>query len=178
MFGLDITKLFGAIITVALVVVGISFVGDLLVRPKKQETAAVAVAAKAPMAPKETKEAEEVVSVATLLSSADAAAGKKVSRKCKSCHDMTTKKKRGIGPPLWEIVQSRKGGDGNFKYSSAMAGMGGNWTYEDLDAFIASPKGFLRGTKMAFAGIKNAKDRANLIAFLRSLSDAPKPLPQ
>ena len=184
MFGLDFTKFFGAIIAVALAVTVISVVGDLLVRPKKQQVAAIqeattsTVATKAPVAPQEAKEVEKAISLAALLAGADAAAGKKVSRKCKSCHNLTAKKKRGIGPPLWDIVEARKGGNGKFKYSSAMADKGGTWSYEDLDAFIASPKGFMKGTKMAFPGIKKAKDRANLIAFLRSLSDAPKPLPQ
>jgi cytochrome c len=58
-----------------------------------------------------------------------------------------------------------------------MMGMGGKWTYEDLNKFLANPKGFIKGTKMVFAGVKKAKDRANLIAFLRSLSDSPKPMP-
>ena len=121
---------------------------------------------------------EKAIPVAIRLATANAAKGKKVSAKCKSCHDLTEKKKVRIGPPLWDIVQAGKGGTGKYKYSSAMSGMGGKWSYEDLDAFLASPKGFMRGTKMAFPGIKNAKDRANLIAFLRSLSNAPKPMPQ
>jgi cytochrome c len=175
MFGLDLKKLAGAIIAAGLAVVVIGFIGDMLVQPKKQETATMRFAAKAPAAP---KQAEKAVPLATLLASADATAGKKVSKKCKSCHDLTARKKLGIGPPLWDVIQSGKGGNGKFKYSSAMSGMGGKWSYEDLDAFIASPKGFLKGTKMAFPGIKNAKDRANLIAFLRSLSGAPKALPQ
>ena len=90
---------------------------------------------------------------------------------------MTARKKVGIGPPLWDIVQGAKGGNGRYKYSSPMGGMGGKWSYKDLDDFIASPKGFLKGTKMTFRGIKDEKQRANLIAYLRSLSNEPRPLP-
>lgn len=175
MSGLDFKKIAGAIVAVALVAMVIGIIGDTLVHPRKQKAATMTFAAKAPAAPKEVAKA---IPVAIRLATANAAKGKKVSAKCKSCHDLTAKKKVRIGPPLWDIVQAGKGGTGKYKYSSAMSGMGGKWSYEDLDAFLASPKGFMRGTKMAFPGIKNAKDRANLIAFLRSLSNAPKPMPQ
>jgi len=175
MFGLDFKMLAGAILTAGLTVMVIGFIGDMLVQPKKQKATTITTATSPPIA---AKEVEKVMSVASLLATADAAAGKKISKKCKSCHDLTVKKKRGIGPPLWDIVQAGKAGNGKFKYSSAMSGIGGKWSYKDLDAFLASPKGFMKGTKMAFPGVKKAKDRANLIAFLRSLSDAPKPLPQ
>lgn len=175
MFGLDIKKAFGAIVAVCLAVVVIGYVGDFLVHPRKHEAAAVAVAHKEPAAPKEE---EKAVPFATLLASADAAAGKKVSGKCKSCHDLTDKEKLRIGPPLWNIVGADKGRTDKFSYSSAVKDVGGKWTYNDLDHFLASPKDFLKGTKMAFPGVKNAKDRANLIAYLRTLSSDPKPLPQ
>ena len=175
MSGLDFKKLAAAIGAVALVVMVIGVIGDPLVHPRKHKAVTMTVAAKTPAAPKEV---EKAIPLATRLAAADAAAGKKISAKCKSCHDLTAKKKGKIGPPLWDIVQAGKAGVSTFKYSSAMTGLGGKWSYEDLDAFLASPKGFVRGTKMAFPGIKNAKDRANLIAFLRSLSNAPKPMPQ
>jgi cytochrome c len=174
MFGFDLKKLAGAILTAGLAVVVIDFIGDVLVQPKKQKAATITATAKPPSPPKEV---EKAIPVATLLATADVAAGRKSSSKCKSCHDLTAKKKVKIGPPLWDIVLAGKGSIGKFRYSPAMSGMGGKWSYEDLDAFLASPKGFMKGTKMTFAGIKNAKDRANLIVFLRSLSDAPKPLP-
>jgi len=175
MLGLDFKKLAGAIIAVGLVTMAIGFIGDMLVHPRKHEPATMTTAAKAPAAP---EEAEKEIPVAARLAAADSDAGKKVAAKCKSCHDLTEKKKSGIGPPLWDIVQAGKAGNGGFKYSPAMRGAGGKWSYEDLDAFLISPKGFLNGTKMAFPGLKDAKDRANLIAYLRNLSGAPKPLPQ
>jgi len=174
MFGSDLKKLVGAILATGLTVMVIGFIGDMLVQPKKQKATTMTAATSPPIA---AKEAAKVKSVASLLATADPAAGKKISKKCKSCHDLTAKKKRGIGPPLWDIVQAGKASNGKFKYSSALSGVGGKWSYEDLDAFLDSPKGFMKGTKMAFPGVKKAKDRANLIAFLRSLSDAPKPLP-
>ena len=174
MSGLDFKKITGAILIAALAVIVIGIIGDMLVVPKKHKAETMTFAAKAPAAPKAV---EQAVPVATRLAAADSGAGKKIAAKCKSCHDLSATKKVQIGPPLWDIVQAGKGSVGGFKYSSAMSGMGGKWSYEDLDAFLASPKSFLKGTKMTFAGIKDARDRANLIAYLRSLSAAPKPLP-
>jgi len=175
MFGLDLKKTAGAIVFTAVVAVAINFIGDNLVHPRKHHAGPMTFAEKAPAAP---KEAEKEIPIAVRLATADAADGKRISGKCKSCHDLTDKRKDGIGPALWDIVEADKGANGKFKYSSAMAGKGGKWTYEDLDAFIASPKGFVEGTKMTFPGIKNGKERADLIAYLRSLSNAPKPLPK
>jgi len=174
MFGFDLKKLTGAILVTGVAFLVIGFIGDALVVPKTQKAATVAVATTAPTPPKKI---EKVVSLAVRLANSNAKAGEKVSNKCKSCHDMTARKKVEIGPPLWDIVQASKAGNGRFKYSSPMGSMGGKWSYKDLDAFIASPRGFLKGTKMTFRGLKNEKQRANLIAYLRSLSSAPKPLP-
>jgi cytochrome c len=177
MFGLDLKKLTGAIVVAGLSAVVINAVGNALVVPKTQTAGTVTFAAKAPKAPKAPEVVEKVMPVSVRLASANVKAGKKLSKKCSSCHDFTGKKKVKIGPPLWDIVQGSKGGNGSFKYSSIMGSKGGNWSYEDLDAFIASPKGFMKGTKMTFSGIKDAQQRADLIAYMRSLSNAPKPLP-
>ena len=78
---------------------------------------------------------------------------------------------------LWNIVGAKKGGQKGFTYSKSMAKKGGAWTYDDLDAFLAAPKTYIPGTKMLFTGLKKPQDRANLIFFLRSLTDKPQPLP-
>jgi cytochrome c len=175
MSGLELNKIAGAVLTAALFFMVIGFIGDALVQPKKHSAASVTVtASKAPAAP---VKAEPLPPIAPLLASADVAAGKKGANKCKACHDLTSAKANKIGPPLWDIVSADKHAIGGYSYSKAMMGMGGKWTYEDLNKFLANPKGFIKGTKMVFAGVKKAKDRANLIAFLRSLSDSPKPMP-
>ena len=175
MSGLELNKIAGAILTTALVAMVIGIIGDALVYPRKHKSAEIVIAAKAPsLAPTE----EEILPIGPMMASANLAAGKKVANKCKSCHDLTKAKKNKIGPPLWDVVMAGKGGTSGHKYSKAMGSMGGQWSYNDLNAFIASPKKFLKGTKMTFAGVRSAKDRANLILFLRSLSDAPKPLPE
>ena len=105
------------------------------------------------------------------------AAGEKAANKCKTCHDLTNAKKIKIGPPLWDVVEANKGHVSAFSYSSGMKEAGGKWTYDDLNKFIHNPKDLVKGTKMTFAGVKDDKERADIIAFLRTLSDSPKPLP-
>lgn len=115
-------------------------------------------------------------SAIALLASADTDAGAKVSKKCAACHSFDQGGSAKVGPNLWDIV-GKPVASGEFKYSGALAGLGGEWSYDRLDAFLAKPKDFAPGTKMTFAGLKSAEDRANIIAFLRGLSSAPKPLP-
>ncbi len=114
----------------------------------------------------------------TLLASADPAAGEKVFSKCKACHNAEKGGANQVGPNLWNIVGAPIAHHEGFKYSSALAGKsGGKWTYEELDIYLTSPKSFAPGTKMTFAGLSKPDDRANVIAFLRSRSDSPPPLP-
>jgi cytochrome c len=135
-----------------------------------------------PEAPVETAapaepEVPAVSGIAALLAAADIDAGAKVSKKCAACHSFSKDGKNKVGPNLWDIVGKAIGGGAGYKYSGALAEMGGDWTYDNLDAFLTKPKDFAAGTKMSFSGIKGAEDRANLIAFMRGLSDNPKPLP-
>jgi cytochrome c len=114
----------------------------------------------------------------TLLASADPTAGEKVFNKCKACHNAEKGGANQVGPNLWNIVGAPIAHHEGFNYSSALAGKsGGTWTYEDLDTYLKSPKTFAPGTKMTFAGLNKPDDRANVIAFLRSRSDSPPPLP-
>jgi len=114
----------------------------------------------------------------TLLASADVAAGEKVFAKCAACHTANQGGANGIGPNLYATVGEAIGqGKGGFAFSDALKKKGGNWTFENLDHWLTSPREFAPGTKMTFAGLGNPEDRANVIAFLNSHSDAPKPLP-
>jgi len=180
----EINKIVGAILAVLLVSTVIDMIGDALVplEPPKAGVAAVpeVTTAKAPGVPtaKTTgAKTAEPASLAKLLASADAAAGKKIARKCSACHSLSKDGKNKIGPNLWNIVGAAKARNAGFKYSAAMRGTGGKWTYEALNAFIESPRAFLKGNKMTFAGVKKPRGRADLIAYLRSLSASPAPLP-
>jgi len=122
--------------------------------------------------------AEPVIEpIAPLLAAADAAAGEKAFKRCATCHTFEKGGPNKVGPNLYNVVGGNKGTGSGFAYSDALTAMGGDWSYADLNAFLAKPKDFLPGTKMTFAGVKKAQDRANIVAFLRQYADTPFPLP-
>ena len=113
-----------------------------------------------------------------MLASADVEAGKRVFAKCKSCHSVEQGGKNGIGPNLWNVVNANKASHEGFSYSDALKGMSDTkWTYSNLNAFLEKPREYAKGTKMSFAGLNKTADRANVVAYLRTLSDTPAPLP-
>ncbi|KGJ02801.1 cytochrome c [Paracoccus halophilus] len=114
----------------------------------------------------EAEAAEEGPDFATVMASADAAAGEKVFGKCKACHKLDGTD--GVGPHLNGVIGRAVASIGGFSYSDGMVAHGGDWTPEALQEFLADPKGVVKGTKMAFAGLKKIEDRANLIAYLES----------
>lgn len=113
-------------------------------------------------------------SLATLLAAGDAAAGEKVFAKCSACHTIAQGGATGIGPNLYGVVGTAIGKHApGFAYSSALAGHGGNWDYEALDAWLKSPRAFADGTKMSFAGLGKPEDRANIILYMRENGGGP-----
>lgn len=117
-------------------------------------------------------------SIIPLLAAADANAGKDVFKKCVSCHTNEKDAPHRVGPNLWNIVGEKVGAKPGYSYSKAMAAHGGQWDYNTLGAYLYKPAAYVKGTKMTFVGISNTKERANLIAYLRTLSDNPLPLPE
>jgi cytochrome c len=117
--------------------------------------------------------------VAAMVASASAEDGAGLFKKCSSCHVVKKDAASGVAPNLWGIVNRPKAAQADFaaKYSDAIKAKGGEWTYENLAAFIHQPKGYLPGTKMVFAGIKDPAEIANIVAYLRTLADSPAPLP-
>jgi cytochrome c len=152
-------------------------------QPESTATGSAAAGASATAAPSEgtaaagTQTAAAGGSLPDLLKAADPAAGEKVANKCKACHDLTKGGPNKIGPNLWGIVGAKQAHLDNFSYSDAVKGLGGEWSYENLDKFLTKPKDYAPGTKMAFPGLSKPEDRAALLAYLRTLSDSPKPLP-
>ncbi|HEX8469030.1 MAG TPA: cytochrome c family protein [Allosphingosinicella sp.] len=124
--------------------------------------------------------AEAEVPIANLLASADAAKGEGQFKKCTACHTINQGGANGTGPNLWGVVGAAIGKHApGFPYSPALAGKGGNWDWEALNQWIKSPRDFAPGTKMTFAGISKAQDRADLLAYLNAQgSNLPLPAPQ
>ena len=133
-----------------------------------ESATSVAVATQAP------KVAEPILA---LLANADLGAGEKLSKKCVACHTFNQGGANKVGPNLWAIINATKARSAGFAYSSSLTEKGGAWTYTELNGFLHKPKEWLKGTKMNYVGLKKPKDRANIIAWLRSLASAPAPLP-
>ena len=173
-------KIIGAVLMVALVTKAIDTVTDGLTHSEALERNVYVLGAPSlPAAPEPAKAPakEGAGKIGPLLASASASAGKKTAKKCAACHSFKKGGAKKIGPPLWGIVDAKRARVAGFAYSSGMTKAGGKWGYEELNDFLANPKKSIPGTKMIFAGVKKASDRANIIAFLRSLSDNPAPLP-
>jgi len=113
-----------------------------------------------------------------LLAAADPAKGEADTKVCQACHNFEKGAGVKVGPPLYGVVGRPKGSVAGFEYSEAMKAKGGNWTYEDLNSFITSPKTYVAGTKMAYGGEANAHKRADIIDYLHTLSDNPEALPK
>ncbi len=124
-----------------------------------------------------TKPAPAAVPIGQRLASADAKRGQADVKPCEACHNFEKGAGVKVGPPLYGVVGRAKASVGGFDYSDALKSKGGAWTYADLDEFITNPRAYAAGTKMTFAGESDPAKRADIIAYLRSLSDTPEPLP-
>lgn len=180
MSGLELNKMIAAILMAGVIAMSSGFVSHLLFQTKEVGEHAYPVAVEATTTAS-TEEAAAVVlePIAPLLASADIDSGAKVARKCTACHSFDEGGPKKIGPNLWDIVNRRIASDGGFGYSAALQEMAGDsWTYDKLNHFLAKPKDMVPGTKMQFAGLRKTEDRADLVAYLRTLSGNPAPLPQ
>lgn len=180
----ELNKFFGAFLGSLLVIFVINEIGNELVHPEEHVKTAIAISmpegaeggGKAETAAAEKSEPETPLAV--LLAAADPARGAKEAKKCKACHNLEKGAGNKVGPHLYGVLGRKKGSVPDFGYSPAMKEKGGTWTYEDLNHFLTSPKDFVPGTKMSFAGLKKAKDRADLLLYLRQQNDSPPPLPK
>lgn len=172
----------GAFLAVVFVVMTVSISADAIFHsgaPEKEGYELVALEGSA--APATAAGSDELPPIAPLLAGADIEGGQKSFRKCVACHTVEDGGANKVGPNLWNIVDKPVAAATGFGYSSAMTAYadGGQtvWDYEHLNGFLAAPKKYLKGTAMGFAGLKKEDERADVIAYLRSLSDSPAPLP-
>ncbi|GEP09170.1 c-type cytochrome [Methylobacterium gnaphalii] len=178
----EINKVAGAVLGTLLFAFGTGFLAELIYTPKAAGTAGYALpgggeGGHGGAAPAAGGEAAAAGSIATRLASADPEKGKAGTKACQACHSFEKGGPNKAGPDLWEVVGRKKGSHEGFAYSDAMKAKGGDWSYEDLDHFLTKPSEYVKGTKMAFQGISAPAERANVIAYLRTLAESPKPLP-
>ena len=176
----ELNKIIGAILLVALLVIGIGKVSNLVFKVNKPEKSNYRVELDVETA--ETKGDEkpvqrEIVDIAALLSTGDLAHGEKVFKKCSACHSIKSGGGNKIGPALYNVVGRKVGVLDDYKYSKALAEYEKNWSFEELNGFLLKPKDWIKGTKMAYAGLRKEKDRASVILYLNKYSDSPLPLP-
>jgi len=178
----EFNKLIGGLLGAVFVVFSISIVSDAIFASPAPEKPGFHIEAAEEEAPGGAPEAPAEEPIAVLMATADPEAGAAVFKKCAACHTAENGGANKVGPNLWGIVNRPIASHEGFSYSGAMKefAQGGSvvWDYDHLSHFLASPKGYIKGTAMGFAGVKKPDERANLIAYLRTLSDSPAPLPE
>ena len=175
----EINRIVAAILMVALLVIGIGKLSNVIFHVEKPKTPGYAVDVEQATTVSSSTEAavEEKVDIAALMAMGDIAIGEKVFKKCAACHSIVKGGKNNIGPALYNVVNRQVGLVDNYKYSKALAAYGKNWTFEELNGYLIKPAKWIKGTKMAFAGLRKEKDRASVILYLNKNSDNPLPLP-
>ena len=175
----ELNKIIAAVLMVALLIIGIGKVSKIIFhveKPKKpgyvveiQETTEVSTVSTEPI--------EDKVDIATLMALGDIASGEKIFKKCAACHSIVKGGKNNIGPALYNVVGRQSGAVADYKYSKSLIEHGKAWSFEELNGYLLKPAKWIKGTKMAFAGLRKEKDRASVIKYLNQNSDNPLPLP-
>jgi len=175
----EINKIIAAFLLVALLVIGIGKISNILFYVEKPKTPGYAVEVEQASGGSITtaEVVEKVVDIAALMALGDVASGEKIFKKCAACHSINKGGKHKIGPALYNVVGRKVGGVDDYKYSKALIAYEKKWTFEELNGFLIKPAKHIKGTKMAYAGLRKEEDRASVIKYLNANSDSPLPLP-
>ena len=173
-------KIIVSIVFAIILVVGINKITDVIFYVEKPEKSAYEVASIATDASNTSAETSSASSesgdIIALFASTSSAEGAKVFKKCAACHSIAEGGKNKIGPALWGVLGRQAGSVSDYKYSKAMAALGKTWSFDEMNSFLIKPKDWIKGTKMSFAGLKNAKERAAVILYMNENTDNPLPL--
>ena len=176
-------KVIGSLLAIVLAILGLQTLSHELVRSETPEIVAYPVDMSALAAANAPAEEEDMgpPDFGMLLASADISAGERVARRCTSCHVFDEGGANGTGPALWDVMGRDVAAVGGFNYSAAMveyAQGGTEWGYQNMYDYLESPRGYVSGTAMSFAGLRDQTDRINIIAYMRAQADTPFPLPE
>ena len=176
----EINKIIAAILIVALLIIGLDKISDAIFYVEKPETPSYSIEVEQVISASTTnaeEKIEKLVDIAALMSMGDAVSGEKIFKKCAACHSIVKGGKNNIGPALYNVVGRKVGVVSDYKYSKALVEYKKEWTFEELNGYLIKPSKWIKGTKMAFAGLRKEKDRASVIKYLNQNSDSPLPLP-
>ena len=175
----EINKIVAAILLVALMLIGISKIYNVIFHVDKPDKPGYTVEVEQVLS--ETtilnNEVEEKIDIAAIMALGDVASGEKIFKKCVACHSINKGGKNKIGPALYNVVGRKIGGVADYKYSKALVAYGKEWNFEELNGFLLKPAKWIKGTKMAYAGLRKEEDRASIIKYLNQNSDSPLQLP-
>lgn len=178
MSSFDLNKVMMAILIALILSLLSGIIAEKLVSPKKLAHNSFVVEGVEEESSVSSAQKDDVIEpVTVLMASANIENGQKLAKQCLQCHSFEKGGANKIGPNLWNVVGNKHGHLEGYAYSSALLAKEGKWDYENLNHFLYKPKVYIPGTKMSFVGIKKAKDRADVIAYLRTLSDSPIALP-
>ena len=178
----EINKIIAAILLTALIVIGIGKIVDVLFYVEKPKLSAYKVEGidnvdSTQEVSAKTAKVVEAVDIKALLAMGDVAHGEKVFKKCSACHMIAADGKNKIGPNLWGVIGRTAGAIDGYNYSKAMTAYAKEWTFEEMNSYLIKPQAYIKGTKMAFAGLRKEKDRASVILYMNSKSASPKAIP-
>ena len=171
-------KIIVSIALALILIIGINKLTDVIYFVEKPEKSAYQIESVTTVASTTASETSSADSenIMALFASTNASEGAKVFKKCAACHSISKGGGNKIGPALWGVMGRSAGAIADYKYSKAMAAHKQKWTFDEMNGFLIKPKDWIKGTKMSFAGLKNAKDRAAVILYMNENSDSPLPL--